>query len=323
MTAIAPRADHDTLRSDRPLARVPWRRLAWVTWRQHRAALFAMFGLFVLAAALLWLDNQTATSFNSPASRAEALTRDSWLILLQVIPILAGAFLGAPLVARESENGTTHLAWTQEVSRTTWLLAKAIPVAVLLAIAAAGVGLELRWRLAPIASQPLSAWAATYFDLRPLPFAGWVTLGFCLGVFLGAAIRRTVAAMAATLACYAVLLYVTSLWWRMHYLPPLHRRLPHVLVGSGGSYGYNIPLTSGPGDYFLSAGPGQRDGRLLTSAQLRHPASWFRLHHIQLWVTYQPGSRFGLFQVIEFGWLIVLAAILITATAVLIRRRAA
>ena len=40
-------------------------------------------------------------------------------------------------------------------------------------------------------------------------------------------------------------------------------------------------------------------------------------------MTYQPASRFGLFQVIEFGWLIVLAAILIAATAVLIRRRAA
>jgi hypothetical protein len=322
MSAIAPGADQDSLRADRPVARPPWRRMAWITWRQHRTALLAMLGLLVLAAVLLSLDHQTATRFNSPGSRAEALTRDSWLILLQVIPILAGAFLGAPLVARESENGTTKVAWTQEVSRTTWLLAKAIPVALLLAIAATGVGVELRWRLAPMA-EPLSGWAATSFNLRPFPFAGWVTLGFCLGVFLGAAIRRTVPAMAATLGCYAVLIYVTSLWWRMHYLPPLHRALPHVLIGSGGSYGYGIPLTSGPGDYFLSATPGRPDGRLLTSAQLHHAASWFRLRHIQLWVTYQPGSRYGLFQVIEFGWLIVLAAILIAATAVLIRRRAA
>jgi hypothetical protein len=61
----------------------------------------------------------------------------------------------------------------------------------------------------------------------------------------------------------------------------------------------------------------------LSNAQLDHAASWFRLHHIQLWVTYQPGSRYGLFQVIEFGWLIALSAILIAATIVLIRRRAA
>ncbi len=142
-------------------------------------------------------------------------------------------------------------------------------------------------------------------------------------MFLGAAIRRTVPAMAATLACYAAILWATSLWWRMHYLPPLHRPLPHVLVGSGGSYSFGFPLTSGPGDYVLSAAPGWPDGRLLSTNQLGHPASWFRLHHIRLWVTYQPGSRYGLFQVIEFGWLIALAAILITATAVLIRRRAA
>ena len=224
MTAIAP--DQGSLRTDRPTARVPWRRLAWVTWRQHRAALFTMLGLFVVAAVLLWLNHRTATSFDSPASRTEALIRDAWLILLQFIPILAGAFLGAPLLARESENRTAGLAWTQGVGLTAWLLAKVTPSAVLLVIAAVGVGLEVRWRMAMPAYAPPAMWAPEYFDLRPLPFAGWVALGFCLGVFVGAAIRRTVPAMAATLACYAALLYVTSLWWRMHYLSPLHRPLP-------------------------------------------------------------------------------------------------
>ncbi len=281
-----------------------------------------MLGLFVLAAVLLWLNHQTATRF-SPTISAEALIRAAWLILLQFMPVLAGAFLGAPLVARELENGTARLAWTQEAGRIRWLVAEVVPVTAVLAVAAAAIGLELRWLLARPAWTGPGTWSPARFDLRPLPFAGWVTLGICLGVFLGAAIRRTVPAMAATLGCYAALLYVTSLWWRMHYLPPLHRPLPHVLVGPEYSYGYGIPLTSGPGDYVLSAAPGRPDGRLLTSAQLDHPASWFRLHHIRLWVTYQPGSRFGLFQVIEFGWLIVLATILMTVAAVLIRRRAA
>jgi hypothetical protein len=285
MTAIAPRADHDSLRADRPFARPPWRRLAWVTWREHRAALFAMLGLFVVAAVLLWLNHQTATRFISPASRAEALTNDAWLILLQFIPILAGAFLGAPLLARESENGTAGLAWTQGVGRTAWLLAKVTPIAVLLIIAAVGVGLEVRWRLAQLACGLPVTWAPAYFDLRPLPFAGWVTAGFSLGVFLGAVIRRSVPAIAATLACYAALLYANSVSWRMHYLPPLQRPLPHAQIYPGGGYGVALTSASGPGPDMLSAAPRWPDGRLLSNAQLYHRTSWFRLQHIQLWVT--------------------------------------
>jgi hypothetical protein len=68
---------------------------------------------------------------------------------------------------------------------------------------------------------------------------------------------------------------------------------------------------------------GWPDGRLLSASQLDHLPAWFRLHHIQVWLTYQPGSRFLPFQFIEFSWLIALSAILIGAALVLIRRRAA
>jgi len=51
-----------------------------------------------------------------------------------------------------------------------------------------------------------------------------------------------------------------------------------------------------------------------------YSATWLTQHRIQLWVTYQPASRYGLFQAIEFGWLIALSAILIAATVALIRR---
>lgn len=44
-------------------------------------------------------------------------------------PFLVGAVLGAPLVAREVEEGTSQLAWVLAPSRTYWLIAKALPVA--------------------------------------------------------------------------------------------------------------------------------------------------------------------------------------------------
>ena len=40
---------------DASLRPVPWRRMAWVTWRQHRAALAGMAALLGALAVYLWL----------------------------------------------------------------------------------------------------------------------------------------------------------------------------------------------------------------------------------------------------------------------------
>jgi hypothetical protein len=58
-------------------------------------------------------------------------------LLLLVLPMLAGMFWGAPLVAREVEHGTHRLVWTQGVSRLRWATTKIglVSVAVLSASA--------------------------------------------------------------------------------------------------------------------------------------------------------------------------------------------
>ena len=152
-----------------------------------------------------------------------------------------------------------------------------------------------------------------------------MVLGFTLGVFFGALIRRTVAAMAAVLAGYIPLMYAAA-YWRPVYLPPLHEKGLDPQFSAGGGYGWGLSFGrhSGPGPDILSQAPGWPNGRLLSAWQLRHHTpAWFRLHDIQVWLTYQPGSRFLPFQRIEFGWLIAASAILIAAAIVLIRRRAA
>jgi len=66
--------------------------------------------LAVVAAGLLHRDDGTARL---------------WLgVLVLVTPALIGMFWGAPLVAREFEEGTYRLAWTQSVTRTRWLVVK-------------------------------------------------------------------------------------------------------------------------------------------------------------------------------------------------------
>ena len=94
--------------------------------------------------------------------------------------------------------------------------------------------------------------------------------------------------------------------------------VPGVEAGCGPlpDRGFIGPLNNG--------GLGFPDGRLLSDAQLfQHTASWLRLHHLVMWYRYQPAARYTAFQLIEFGWLLVLSAALIAATVILIRRRAA
>ncbi len=51
-------------------------------------------------------------------------------LLLQAVPALIGAFLGAPVLARELETGTFRYAWTQGFGRWRWTLAKLVSLAV-------------------------------------------------------------------------------------------------------------------------------------------------------------------------------------------------
>ena len=124
---------------------VPWTRLAYVTWRQHRAALTgaaAFLGLISLYLLIMGLAinnayakvascrpassgvcQQLAHDFNGQywggggtgaLSAGGAQTVSS---LMLVVPVLLGVFLGAPVLAREFETGTFRFAWTQGCGR--------------------------------------------------------------------------------------------------------------------------------------------------------------------------------------------------------------
>jgi hypothetical protein len=116
------RHDDDT----RPL---PWRRMAWVTWRQHRSALTAVAVLLGALAVWLWIAGlqlhhaYAAAAACRPASSlicGELVVSFNGMngllasgFALQAVPALIGAFVGAPVLARELETGTFRYAWTQ------------------------------------------------------------------------------------------------------------------------------------------------------------------------------------------------------------------
>ena len=138
MTALTvpARPDEDGAR----LRPVPWRRMAGVTWRQHRYALAGVAVLLGALAVWLWIIGTplhhayAAALACHPASSpaCQNLVRafpENFLSLgslLQVVPALIGAFVGAPVLARELETGTFRYTWTQGFGRWRWTLAKLV-----------------------------------------------------------------------------------------------------------------------------------------------------------------------------------------------------
>jgi hypothetical protein len=319
--------------SGKQTAPVPLRRLVRAAARQHRTTLLWTGGVLAALAVVLAATGvplHMLAAHGGPswygATRASvdyAGVLQAFALMLQLAAALAGLFLGAPLLPREIQDGTAKLAWTQAASRTRWLLAQVVMFAGLLAVAALAIGAEFSWWLSPFPdsndpSGPLSPWWSLRFNLVPLLLAGWVVFAFTFGVFLGTATRRILPAMATTLACYGAVLYEVSSSWRMHYLAPLHLAAT-VHFHSGGVADYGIAYGSRQ-PVFMSQGLAFPDGRLLSAAQQAQPAAWMRLHHVVMWFTYQPGSRYHTFQAIELGWLLAASALLVGA-AVLVTRR--
>jgi hypothetical protein len=323
---------------------VPWRRMAWVTWRQHRFALAGAVGFLGACAVYLCLSGlqahhayaaatacHPASSFacgnlmsdfnNSYGARSAAIAS-----FLQVVPALIGAFVGAPVLARELETGTFRYAWTLAFGRTRWALGKLVPLAITLAAAAGAFSALLSWYYAPfLADGNQTALAPTVFTLRGVTFAAWTMAAFAIGALAGMLIRRVVRAIAATLAVYAGLALAAGLYLRERYLAPLvtsHQNLPATawIISQWWTKDGRFAFAPWPPDSLarricpvsaLGAG----------NPKSANPLQCFAQHGYTLWHSYQPASRFWPFQWIEGGWLLALSVLLVAATVWLVRRR--
>jgi hypothetical protein len=357
MTAIAKPARPDN-EDDARLRPVPWRRMAGVTWRQHRIALIGVAVLLGALAAWLWsigtsLHNAYAAAvachpassavcqnlvnnFNVSATNHTMGSKGAGGILLQVLPVLIGAFAGAPVLARELETGTFRYAWTQGFGRWRWALAKLLLLAVVLAAATAAFGALVSWYYQPeFATSGLGLFEnsplVTLFSLREVTFPAWTLAAFTIGALAGMLIRRILPAIVATLAVYAGLAFAAGSFLREHYLAPLATTSINVnLPGAGTAWtisqwstkdgklafaGGNPPLNL-VNQFCSSLSPGkQGPGNPFAQCLAQHG-------YLQ-WTSYQPATRFWPFQWIEGGWLLALSVLLIAATIWLVQRRAA
>jgi hypothetical protein len=354
MTALTMPARPDS-EDDASLRPLPWRRMAGVTWRQHRIALAGVAVLLGALAVWLWTIGMplhhayvAATACHpasSPACQDLVGTFDSMGnhmtgatspggVFLQLVPVLIGAFAGAPVLARELETGTFRYAWTQGFGRWRWALAKLVLLAVVLAAAAGACGVLVSWYYQPYfatGNQALGLYEippfVTLFSLRGVAFPAWTLAAFAIGALAGMLIRRVVPAIVATLAVYAGLAVAAGGFLREHYLTPLVTASPNVpgtawIVSQWWTKDGRFAFADNPplnllNQFCSSLPPGKGKPSSQTFAQCLAP------HGYTNWTSYQPASRFWPFQWIEGGWLLALSVLLIAATIWLVHRRAA
>jgi hypothetical protein len=201
-------------------------RFTWLQFRAQAAVVAGALALLAVAAAGL-------------LHRDDAVVR-VWLgVLVVVAPGLIGMFWGAPLVAREFEDGTFRLAWTQSVTRARWMAVK-LAVVGLASMATAGLlSLVVTWWCSPLDRAALNQFAT--FDQRDIAPVGYAAFAFTLGVLAGALIRRTLPAMFVTLAVFVAVRLAELTWVRPRLFSPVLRNL--VLNPASTGYGQEGTLS--------------------------------------------------------------------------------
>jgi hypothetical protein len=320
--------------------------MTWFTWRQHRSnAAFAGAMLLVLGVAVIYLsiagagllaEVRSCTPAQGACGAMQAWFNSNlqtwWglvLMVVVVVPVLIGMAVGARLIPRELEAGTHLVAWSQGVPRGRWFLVRAallvlgaaVAAAVLAAIAQGWFAMQRDLGGNPV----LSIWGG--FDSAPPVVIAYTLFALALGIAAGAALRRTQPAMAVTLVGFIAVRVSIAVLARWRYLPPV---VFHELAGGQLTAGTPAP---GPDDWLLnSAPPGFFDaaGHPLNAASVSQLISRCTgntqatcpraLAGVYSLTQYQPASRFWLFQGIEAGLFVLLAALLFALAYRLVMR---
>jgi hypothetical protein len=130
-------------------------------------------------------------------------------LLLLFAPLLAGIVVGAPLVAREIEQGTAPLSWALSGSRRRWLLGKVLAGVVLLAPLMLAVGLAAN-ALEGALSPGLNPYASfSNYLSRGVIDVFWALAAFAGTFALGTLLGRT---MPAVVLALVVCFFARGMW---------------------------------------------------------------------------------------------------------------
>ena len=239
-----------------------------------------------------------------------------------VVPLLFGLFWGAPMVAKEFEDGTQNLVWTQGVTRRHWLGTNVGWVFAAAAVWAGSMSLLVSWWRTPENALDTRFGA---FDIQGLVPIAYALFAVALGIAVGSVIRRMLPAIAVTLAAFVAVRAVIAFYLRPHYMAAVVKVM--ALGGAkspGGAWVLSAGLV-GPNGHFYSGGIDIQD--MPAACQVAFPGgkgsvlSCMVAHGFHQSVTYQPASRFWAFQGIEAGIFLVLAGALVALAYRMVLRR--
>ncbi|MFD4634633.1 hypothetical protein ACFVYR_28190 [Streptomyces sp. NPDC058284] len=310
--------------------------------RQHRTALWILFGLFALGAAALAADrlwvghaadvfaatdcviSKTTPDCGGPvrgyldAELQFGRNLDYAGMAMLGLPCLIGAFVAGPIVARDLESGTYKWAWTQSVTPARWLGAR---LAVCAGLMVSGVVLftavqRWAWSTGPELEYVRGAWyeRAMYGSLGTVGI-GYALLGLAIGALTGLLVRRVLPAMAvATAVTLGVIV-----------LLPLAR--PHLWASETATWARTYSGATTPNFGLpLEHGMLRVDGERLPDSLCwsPDPERCYDEHQVTGWYSdFHPSSHFWPLQLVETGILLALAAAVTYAAFRLLRRRAA
>jgi hypothetical protein len=312
--------------------------MAWVTWRQHGSQAVGALGLLValgIGALLTHVPIGSAFHHDSLSACVPPAARTGCDIIvphfesefaglvtatrfLTVLPLLAGVFVGAPLIARELEFGTYRFAWTQGVSRRHWLLSKTALLAAGTVVASGAASLVVMWWRSPF-DRLGGRIGPSAFDVEGIVVPAYALFALALGVLAGLVFRRTVAAMTATLVSFAATRFLVSAVIRPHVMTPLHRVVAATAAsGMRGDWVLSNTLVDGGGRQITA---GREELAVLHAQQAGiDPHTYILTLGWRRILSYQPAGRFWTLQLVEAGLFVGFAVVLIMLALWLVRR---
>jgi hypothetical protein len=234
--------------------------------------------------------------------------------VMAILPIVAGLFLGVPIVAQELDRGTSPLAWSLEPSRWRWLLQRSVPVvalAVLLGLVAGAAADQLESRL--LAGVDPAA-SFHHYGLRGPLVAARLVLFLGCGVLVGALVGRTLASMLVAFIVGAVLLTAIG---------DVHTRIQRgeavqIAIEDGGEIAR--------ADQWVDSGARLASGEILTYDQLRarypNPGEMGQVQEASTWIAFViHGERYREVSGREAIATLGVGVLLIGATLPIVSRR--
>jgi hypothetical protein len=295
----------------------------FLLWRLHRNQVYLALGLLAGLTILLlitgWVMADDYRDFlascgSQPDCTTQLFRGDGAILDLVnftiVVPLLLGVFWGVPMMAKECEEGTLNLAWTQGVSRRHWLRANILWVLLAAALWGGAMAALVSWWRTP--ENALDT-RFTAFDIQGIVPVAYALAAVALGIAVGTFVRRVLPAIAITITVFVAIRVAVGVYLRPHFMTAVTKLFPLGPTANApngawtlsssilGPHGVNL----GAAAFSVTAVPAacRRIGLSGQGINGRCMAA----HGFHQIVVYQPASRFWAFQGIEAGIFVVLA----------------